>query len=167
VYPGVAVAEALVRRGHQPATLRFVGARRGLEARTGALHGYPLTLLPGRGLARELSARGVVANAKALASSASATALAIHLFSKWRPSVVISLGGYASLACVAAAFTWNSNRAGARGQRPMSQRASRLCPPAFIRVAGSLALRYQNLVEVPAFAFLREQSQGRDTKADR
>jgi UDP-N-acetylglucosamine--N-acetylmuramyl-(pentapeptide) pyrophosphoryl-undecaprenol N-acetylglucosamine transferase len=102
----VAVAEALVGRGHQPATLRFVGARRGLEARTGALHGYPLTLLQGRGLARELSARGVIANAKALASSVSATALAIYLFSRWRPSVVISLGGYASFACVVAAFTW-------------------------------------------------------------
>ena len=34
LYPGIAVAEALVGRGHDPATLRFVGARRGLEART-------------------------------------------------------------------------------------------------------------------------------------
>ena len=50
LYPGLAVARELVARGHDPASVRFVGARRGLEARTQALEGFPSTLLPGRGL---------------------------------------------------------------------------------------------------------------------
>jgi UDP-N-acetylglucosamine--N-acetylmuramyl-(pentapeptide) pyrophosphoryl-undecaprenol N-acetylglucosamine transferase len=106
VYPGVAVARALVERGHDPATLRFVGARRGLEAKTRALEGFPVTLLPGRGLDRTMSGRSAVANLEATAGAITAIAMALVYFSKWRPAVVISLGGYASLGCVVAAFIW-------------------------------------------------------------
>ena len=106
LYPGVAVARALVARGHDPASLRFVGARRGLEAKTRALDGFPLTLLPGRGLDRRLSAGSLVANMEALAGGLAAVAMAVFSFSKWRPAVVISLGGYASLGCVVAAYLW-------------------------------------------------------------
>jgi UDP-N-acetylglucosamine--N-acetylmuramyl-(pentapeptide) pyrophosphoryl-undecaprenol N-acetylglucosamine transferase len=106
LYPGVAVARALVERGHAPASLRFVGARRGLEAKTRALDGFPLTLLPGRGLDRQLSPRSLLANMEALAGGLAAVAMAVVSFSKWRPAVVISLGGYASLGCVVAAYLW-------------------------------------------------------------
>ncbi len=106
LYPGVAVARALVARGHDPASLRFVGARRGLEAKIRALEGFPLTLLPGRGLDRRLSAGSLVANIEALAGGLAAVAMAVISFSKWRPAVVISLGGYASLGCVVAAYLW-------------------------------------------------------------
>jgi UDP-N-acetylglucosamine--N-acetylmuramyl-(pentapeptide) pyrophosphoryl-undecaprenol N-acetylglucosamine transferase len=106
LYPGVAVARALVARGHDPASLRFVGARRGLEAKTRALDGFPLTLLPGRGLDRQLSAGSLMANMEALAGGLAAVAMAVISFSKWRPAVVISLGGYASLGCVVAACLW-------------------------------------------------------------
>ena len=106
LYPGVAVARALVARGHDPASLRFVGARRGLEAKTRALEGFPLTLLPGRGLDRRLSAGSLVANMEALAGGLAAVAMAVISFSRWRPAVVISLGGYASLGCVVAAYLW-------------------------------------------------------------
>jgi UDP-N-acetylglucosamine--N-acetylmuramyl-(pentapeptide) pyrophosphoryl-undecaprenol N-acetylglucosamine transferase len=106
VYPGVAVARALVERGHDPATLRFVGARRGLEARTRALDGFPVTLLPGRGLDRRISWRSAVANVEASVGALTATAMAVVRFSRWRPAVVISLGGYASLGCVVAALIW-------------------------------------------------------------
>jgi UDP-N-acetylglucosamine--N-acetylmuramyl-(pentapeptide) pyrophosphoryl-undecaprenol N-acetylglucosamine transferase len=106
LYPGVAVARALVERGHAPASLRFVGARRGLEAKTRALDGFPLTLLPGRGLDRQLSPRSLLANMEALAGGLAAVAMAVASFSKWRPAVVISLGGYASVGCVVAAYLW-------------------------------------------------------------
>lgn len=106
LYPGVAIARALVERGHDPATLRFVGARRGLEARTRVLEGFPVTLLPGRGLVRRVSARSLLANSEALAGLCAAVAIAVFCFSRWRPAVVISLGGYASFACVAAAWIW-------------------------------------------------------------
>ena len=106
LYPGIAVAEALLDHGHDRATLRFVGARRGLEARTPALEGYRVTLLPGRGLVRELSVSGLVANLEALAGAMAAVVMAVVNFSRWRPAVVISLGGYASFACVVAACVW-------------------------------------------------------------
>jgi undecaprenyldiphospho-muramoylpentapeptide beta-N-acetylglucosaminyltransferase len=103
LYPGLAVARELVERGHDPATLHFVGARRGLEASTGALDGFPSTLLPGRGLRRDLSVRSVRANVEALAGEAVAVCMALRLFATWRPAVVVSLGGYASLPSVVAA----------------------------------------------------------------
>jgi UDP-N-acetylglucosamine--N-acetylmuramyl-(pentapeptide) pyrophosphoryl-undecaprenol N-acetylglucosamine transferase len=106
LYPGIAVAEALVGHGHDQATLRFVGARRGLEARIQALDGYQVTLLPGRGLVRAASLRGLVANAEAIGGALAAVAIAVWNFSRWRPAVVISLGGYASFACVVAACAW-------------------------------------------------------------
>jgi UDP-N-acetylglucosamine--N-acetylmuramyl-(pentapeptide) pyrophosphoryl-undecaprenol N-acetylglucosamine transferase len=106
LYPGIAVAGALVERGHDPATLRFVGARRGLEAKARALEGFPVTLLPGRGLVRRVSPESLVANAEAVAGLCAAVAIAVFSFSRWRPAVVISLGGYASLACVLAAALW-------------------------------------------------------------
>ena len=106
LYPGVAVAKALVENGHGPTTLRFVGAKRGLEARTRALEGFPVTLLPGRGLDRRISARSLINNFEALVSGLAGIAIAVVCFSKWRPAVVISLGGYASLGCVVAACLW-------------------------------------------------------------
>lgn len=106
LYPGIAVAEALVQHGHDPATLRFVGARRGLEAKARALDGFPVTLLPGRGLVRRLSLQSLLANSEAVAGLCAAVVIAVFSFSKWRPSVVISLGGYASFACVVAASLW-------------------------------------------------------------
>jgi len=95
-----------VGHGHDRATLRFVGARRGLEARTQALEGYPVTLLPGRGLVRSVSLGGLMANLGAIGGAAAAVVIAVLSFSRWRPAVVISLGGYASFACVVAACAW-------------------------------------------------------------
>jgi UDP-N-acetylglucosamine--N-acetylmuramyl-(pentapeptide) pyrophosphoryl-undecaprenol N-acetylglucosamine transferase len=106
LYPGIAVAGALVRHGHAPASLRFVGARRGLEAKARALEGFPVTLLPGRGLVRRVSLQSLVANSEAVVGLCAAVAIAVFSFSKWRPAVVISLGGYASFACVVAASLW-------------------------------------------------------------
>jgi len=106
LYPGIAVAGALVEHGHDPATLRFVGARRGLEAKARALEGFPVTLLPGRGLIRRVSLESLVANTEAVAGLCAAVAIAVFSFSRWRPAVVISLGGYASFACVLAASLW-------------------------------------------------------------
>ncbi|MGH9106601.1 MAG: UDP-N-acetylglucosamine--N-acetylmuramyl-(pentapeptide) pyrophosphoryl-undecaprenol N-acetylglucosamine transferase [Acidimicrobiales bacterium] len=106
LYPGLAVACELVRRGHDRSSLRFVGARRGLEATTGAVGGFPLTLLPGRGLRRGLAPADLVPNAGALLGALAAMAAAVRLFAAWRPAVVMSLGGYASLPCVVAAVVW-------------------------------------------------------------
>ena len=106
LYPGVAIARALMELGHAQGALRFVGSRRGVEAKTRALEGFPVTLLPGRGLSRRLSVRSLGANAGAVAGLLAAVAMAVRSFARWRPAVVISLGGYASLPSVVAATVW-------------------------------------------------------------
>ena len=94
--------------GRRGATARpaieMVGSRRGQEADLLAGAGFPLTLLPGRGIARRLDPRSVVANAGALAGLAWATAVrAFVALGRWRPGVVVSVGGYASFPAGAAA----------------------------------------------------------------
>ena len=103
VYPALAVAEALVARGHDPAAIRFVGARRGLETTAVPAAGFHLDVLPGRGLRRSLSAEALWANAGALAGMTRAFPAAWRLLRRDRPRVVLGVGGYASLPCVVGA----------------------------------------------------------------
>ena len=103
VYPALAVAEALVARGHDPAAIRFVGARRGLETTAVPAAGFHLDVLPGRGLRRSLSAEALRANAGAIAGMARALPAAWRLLRRDRPRVVLGVGGYASLPCVVGA----------------------------------------------------------------
>ena len=103
VYPALAIAEALVARGHDPSAIRFVGARRGLETTAVPAAGFPLDVLPGRGLRRSLSAEALRANVGALVGLACAFPAAWKLLRRARPRVVLGVGGYASLPCVVAA----------------------------------------------------------------
>lgn len=100
--PGVAVADALAARGHEPSSLLFVGSARGVERTLVPAAGYPLVLLPGRGIARRLS----VDNVGAVVGLVRALWQAVWLLRRRRPAVVLSLGGYASVACVVAATLW-------------------------------------------------------------
>jgi UDP-N-acetylglucosamine--N-acetylmuramyl-(pentapeptide) pyrophosphoryl-undecaprenol N-acetylglucosamine transferase len=99
VYPALALARALVARGHEPASIRFAGARRGLEARLVPEAGFAIELFPGRGLERRLS----LANLRAAWESLVATVRALRLVRELNPRVVVGVGGYASLPCVVAA----------------------------------------------------------------
>lgn len=99
VVPALATARALVARGHPAAGIHFVGSERGLEARLVPAAGLSITLLPGRGLARRLTP----ANVGAVLGLARAAARALVLLARLRPAVVLSVGGYASVACAAAA----------------------------------------------------------------
>ena len=97
--PAVAVARALVERGHAPEDVLFVGSRRGLEARLVPEAGFPIVLLPGRGIARRLTA----ANIAAVAGLLWAVVRALVLLVRRRPAAVLSVGGYASVPCAVAA----------------------------------------------------------------
>ena len=55
VQPAVAIARALVDRGHPPASIELVGGERGIETRLVPAAGFELTTLPGRGFERRLS----------------------------------------------------------------------------------------------------------------
>lgn len=103
VYPALAVAEELVRRGHPRAAIRFVGSRRGLEATAVPEAGFSIELLPGRGIRRSLRPAALRDNAGALVGSVRAFARAFRIVGRLRPRVVFGVGGYASLPCVVAA----------------------------------------------------------------
>lgn len=99
VQPAIAIARALVERGHRRTAVELVGSERGIESRLVPAAGFELTLLPGRGIQRKLSLQ----NVRSLA------ALVVALFRAWRlvrsrrPRVVVSVGGYASVPCALAA----------------------------------------------------------------
>ena len=99
VLPGLAVARALVDRGHPPGTVHWVGSRIGIEARLVPEAGFGVTLLPGRGIERRLS-RTSVAAAMGLVAAVGA---GVALVARRRPAVVVALGGYASVPCAFAA----------------------------------------------------------------
>jgi UDP-N-acetylglucosamine--N-acetylmuramyl-(pentapeptide) pyrophosphoryl-undecaprenol N-acetylglucosamine transferase len=99
VYPAIALAGELVARTHPRDEIRFVGARRGLEARVVPEAGYTIELLPGRGLQR----RFTLANLRAAWDSVRAFARARRVVRDTQPSVVVGVGGYASLPCLVAA----------------------------------------------------------------
>ena len=73
-----------------------------MESRLVPAAGFAVELLPGRGIARRLT----VDNVGAVIGLAEATVRAIGLLRRLRPSVLVSVGGYASAACVVAATVW-------------------------------------------------------------
>jgi UDP-N-acetylglucosamine--N-acetylmuramyl-(pentapeptide) pyrophosphoryl-undecaprenol N-acetylglucosamine transferase len=99
VYVGLALAHALVARGHKPAEIHWVGASRGMEASLVPAAGFSIDLLPGRGLQRRLTP----ANLSVIGQTAQALGKVWRLVRRLRPAVVVGVGGYASLPCVVAA----------------------------------------------------------------
>jgi UDP-N-acetylglucosamine--N-acetylmuramyl-(pentapeptide) pyrophosphoryl-undecaprenol N-acetylglucosamine transferase len=103
VYPAIAVAEELARRGHPRAGIRFVGAARGLEATAVPAAGFAIDLLPGRGVRRSFRPAALRDNIGALFGAMRAFGRAFRLVGRLRPRVVFGVGGYASLPCLLAA----------------------------------------------------------------
>jgi UDP-N-acetylglucosamine--N-acetylmuramyl-(pentapeptide) pyrophosphoryl-undecaprenol N-acetylglucosamine transferase len=99
VLPALAVAEALVARGHAPSSIHYVGAARGIETRLLVGTPYPHTFLDVVGLQRRIT-RG---NLGFLPRMWRARRQAIDLLRALRPRVVVSVGGYASVPAVLAA----------------------------------------------------------------
>lgn len=99
VVPGLAVARALVERGHPPESIHWVGGRRWTEGEVVGAAGFESTLLPGRGIQRRLT----VDNVGALWGLGQAGAQAVQLVRQRRPAVVLAMGGYASVTCALAA----------------------------------------------------------------
>jgi UDP-N-acetylglucosamine--N-acetylmuramyl-(pentapeptide) pyrophosphoryl-undecaprenol N-acetylglucosamine transferase len=93
LYPGLALADALARRGH---AVTFVGTAAGIEARVVPAAGYPLRMLPGR----QLRGGGAARAALGLAAAMRGMVGALRLLGTLRPGLIVGVGGYASVAVV-------------------------------------------------------------------
>jgi UDP-N-acetylglucosamine--N-acetylmuramyl-(pentapeptide) pyrophosphoryl-undecaprenol N-acetylglucosamine transferase len=103
VYPALALADALVARGYRRDTIRFLGARRGLEARAVPAAGYEIDLLPARGFQRGVTPRHLLDNVRMVGAMVVAVVEAVRIVRALRPRVVVGVGGYASVPGVLAA----------------------------------------------------------------
>lgn len=99
VLPAIAVAEALVARGHDPGTLHYAGAQRGIETRLLPETPFPHVFYDVVGFQRSWSRR----NLGLLPKLWRARRDAIVAMRRARPRVVVSVGGYASMPVVLAA----------------------------------------------------------------
>jgi len=93
IFPGIAVAEELLRRGWR---VSFVGSETGLEARLVPERGIPFHALP----AKPLVGRGLAGKAGALSTVAGSSLAARKLVQKLGVDVVLGTGGYASAPAV-------------------------------------------------------------------
>ncbi len=99
VLPAVALGRELLRRGLDTDRVLFVGSSRGLEARLVPEAGFPVMLLPGRGIERKVSMQ----NVRSVIGLVRATVTSWREMRRNRPAVVASVGGYASSPAVVAA----------------------------------------------------------------
>ena len=106
IYPMLAIADQLRDRGVDPGDLRFVGSRRGQESTLLSTSDVALTSLPGRGFRRSLRPEALVQNLQSAWDLTVGLVIALVKVRRWRPSVVVSLGGYASFAASLAAVVW-------------------------------------------------------------
>ena len=99
VLPALAIADALVARGHRPDEIVYIGARRGIETRLLPPTPYPHHFLDVVGLQRRLT----VGNLAFPIKMGRAILVARRLLRDLRPAVVVSVGGYASFPATFAA----------------------------------------------------------------
>lgn len=100
VHPGLAVARALVARGHDVESVLYVGSARGIEAELVPAAGFELVTLPGRGIPRRVGLDSL----RAAASLVRGVFAGIAVVWRTRPAVVLSLGGYAAVPCAVGAL---------------------------------------------------------------
>jgi undecaprenyldiphospho-muramoylpentapeptide beta-N-acetylglucosaminyltransferase len=99
VLPALAIMDRLVLAGHAPGSLHYVGTTRGVETRLLPPAGYAHTFLDVVGLQRSMSVRNLAFVPKLVR----ATWQAHRLLRRLRPSVVVNVGGYASMPATLAA----------------------------------------------------------------
>jgi len=102
VLPGLAVADELVARGHDPATIAFVGSNLGNDRSLVERAGYAFWGLPGRGIQRRVT----LDNIGAVLGILGGVFRGIALVRRLRPRVIVVIGSYASVPCVVGAVVF-------------------------------------------------------------
>ena len=98
IYPGIAVAQEIMRRDAS-AKVRFVGTARGLESRLVPQAGFELSLIDSSGL-KNVS---LAARVKGVAMLPQSFIAAAGLIRQFKPDVVVGAGGYVSGSVVLSA----------------------------------------------------------------
>jgi UDP-N-acetylglucosamine--N-acetylmuramyl-(pentapeptide) pyrophosphoryl-undecaprenol N-acetylglucosamine transferase len=98
LFPGIAVAEEFLSRNPANHVL-FVGTERGIEARAVPAAGYPLELISAAGI----RGKGTLSQIKGATMMVYGYAQSRKILKRFRPDMVLGVGGYASLPMVLAA----------------------------------------------------------------
>ena len=107
VIPAIAICELLTEAGHQVSDIRYVGSRRGVERDLMKSTQIESEYLPISGLQRSWSFQGMTRNVVLPWRLLRSRVLARGLLKLWNPSVVVSVGGYASEPMSRAALASN------------------------------------------------------------
>lgn len=99
LFPGIAIAEEFIKRDKQAEVL-FVGTKKGIESRMLSRAGYELSTIEVEGI----KGRGLKALAKSLYQIPQSMLQSRKILKKFRPGMVIGVGGYASGPAVMAAY---------------------------------------------------------------
>ena len=103
VMPALAIAELLIDSGFSQNQIHIVGTVNGVETKLVPPTGIALTLLDVRGFSRKLSLAALKTNLQTVIMLRRAIGNAIALLQSLKPAVVISVGGYGSVAATRAA----------------------------------------------------------------
>lgn len=98
LYPGIAVAEEFYRQDRD-ADVLFVGTQQGIEARIVPKEGYKLETIPAGGIANKKIVSKLLSGAKMIKGFIKA----MTILKRFKPDVVIGVGGYASVPMLSAA----------------------------------------------------------------
>lgn len=99
LFPGIALAEEITTRHHKNDVV-FVGTDRGLEARVVPAAGYKLETIPSQGL----KGMGALRLIKGLLMLPASFAASWRILRRYRPDVVVGVGGYSSGPVVLSAW---------------------------------------------------------------
>jgi len=104
VLPIVAVAEALVACGVKEEAIQFIASARGPDRTLLDPLPFSADYVVGRGIQRSLKPRAIVDNVVAVVGLLRAVGTTVHHLARWKPSVVVSAGGYAAFPAVVSAI---------------------------------------------------------------
>lgn len=102
IFPALSIADE-IRRRFPACDIRFVGAKGRLEAERVPAAGYPIHLLPVRGLSSGGGVKRLLSLIPFTRSLYKSSKLAREIVTKFSPQVVVGVGGYASAPTLIAA----------------------------------------------------------------